>query len=433
MIISFIHLVSIILEFLISISLYRKISINKKSTITASVIFIFAFIIQCINNFYFLGKSQFVMLVSIFSLFLLSFIYNIQLTSRIWASLLLFIIGALSEFTIAFFSTTIFDVDTSYTQSDPILLALCTIAAKFLSYIITHMLKFNKNAKNIFPFNISFSFLPLPLATLLIVILLYSCCYEIEQNIFRITALISSLLLIGANFFMLELIAKNNEHSITKAQLSFSKKQILQQAHHYEELYRWQNDLKKFRHDIKNQQLCILGLIQSGENEKAIITIKKGLDIINEPEKLLNSGNPVLDSIIYSKLETAKNHKIQITSNIKLNEFINIDSVELGIIIGNALDNAIEAATQIPDNSDINKCIHIQVLSVAGSISIEVTNSVQYNIETQNLISTKNDNEFHGMGIKIMRALVEKYNGDLYFSCENNLFKTNIIISNVPL
>ena len=429
--IAVINIFSIIAEFLISIGLYKKISSGKKSPVTIVAVFLSAFGIQCLNNFYFLGKSQIVILISISMIFLLSFMYRMPVFTRLWSCLLLFIIGALSEFTIAFSSTLIFGVDTLQTQTDPILLALCTTAAKFLSYIIIRTLKFKKNSKSIFNFSVSFSVLPLPLATLLIVILLYSCCYEIEKNIFKIIALTASLLLIGANFFMLDLIERNNENTKTKAQLEFSKKQILQQTLHYEELYQWQSDIKKFRHDIKNQMTCILGLLQNGETENAMNTIKKGLNIINFPDKLLNSGNLVLDSIIHSKIEFAKTQGIQLKSSVKLNETIIIDSTELGLIIGNSLDNAIEAVSQISENTDIEKSIHIQILSIGESISIEVTNPVQYNIDINNLTSTKANNELHGMGIKIMRSLVEKYDGHLYFSCENNMFSANMILSNV--
>ena len=430
--IAVINIFSIIAEFLISIGLYKKISSGKKTPIAASVVLLSAFAIQCLNNFYFLGKSQFVLLISISVMFLLSFIYKMPFFTRIWSCLLLFIIGALSEFAIAFSSTLIFNVDTLKTQTDPILLALCTIAAKFLSFIIVRTLRFKKNSKGIFNFSISFSVLPLPLATLLIVVLLYSCCYEIEKSVFKIIALAASLLLIGANFFMIDLIERNNEHTKTKAQLEFSQKQILQQTLHYEELYQWQSDMKKFRHDINNQLTCILGLLQNGENEEAINTIKKGLNIINFPDKLQSSGNPVLDSIIHSKIEFAKIHSIQIKSCVKLNEAIVIDSTELGIITGNAIDNAIEAVSQLPKNTDLEKSVHIQILSVRESISIEVTNPVQHKVDIHNLSSTKTEKEFHGMGIKIMQSLVEKYDGHLYFSCENNIFSTNIILSNVP-
>lgn len=431
--ITFINIVSIVLEFLISVNLFKKISQEKESLLVSSVVFLVAFGIQCLNNFYFLAKSPIVVLISVFCLFLLSFMYRMTFKSRIWSSFFLFIIGGLAEITIAFSSTLIFDVDTLYTQTDPFLLALCTISAKFLSYVIIRVLKFKKGSQGMIPFSISYSFIPLPLATLLIVILLYSCCYEIDQSIFKFIALISSLLLIGANIFMLNLIERNNDYTKTKAQLEFTKKHILQQTLHYEELYQCQVDLKKIRHDLKNQLICILGLLQSGENEKAIITIKKDLAIINEPENLFNSGNPVLDSILHSKIETAKSMGIQTKASIKLNVPINIDSIELGIIVGNALDNAIDAVSQIVDSDYLCKEISINILAIAESISIEIINSVKKEVDILNLSSTKSNKALHGMGIKIMRSLVEKYNGDLYFLCQDNQFVANIIISNVSL
>ena len=230
---------------------------------------------------------------------------------------------------------------------------------------------------------------------------------------------------------MIALIEKHNDYINTKLQLEFSKKSLIQQEVHYEELYRYQNRIKEFRHNTKNSLIVLLALIQNNQIEEAKEEINKGLTLMDESKNIVNSGHPVLDALLQSKYETALSKNIDTIFSIKIDTPIIIDSFDLGIMIGNAVDNAIEAVEKIDTVSADNKRIRVGIISVNETLSVEIANPVAENINISELSSTKPDKNLHGLGIKSMRAIAEKYNGDLFFTCKNNIFTVNIIISNV--
>lgn len=358
--------------------------------------------------------------------------YKAEIKARIYSCVFVFITGCLSEFTVAYISTMVFNVDTAFTQTNPYLLLICTLSSKFLQYAVLRIIKINKSTTR-FPFAVYKEIIPLPLATLPILLLLFDCCYKIPEKTIQITALVSSILLIFANIFVFNLIEKNTDYLNTKLQLDFTKKHIDYQTKHYEELYNHQYEIRKYRHDTKNRLTGLLALLKDKHYDEAVLSLEKELDLMNETSKnIFNSNNPVLDAIILSKIKTANAFNIDIKPTVTINRPINIDAIDLAILIGNALDNAIEATKLISDTTQ-NKVITIKILSFEGQLTIEITNPVKEDIDTNNLKSNKPDKYLHGLGIQSIQSLTSKYDGETFFSCKDCIFTTDIILSNRKL
>jgi sensor histidine kinase regulating citrate/malate metabolism len=143
---------------------------------------------------------------------------------------------------------------------------------------------------------------------------------------------------------------------------------------------------------------------------------------------IINSGNPVVDAILQHKLYNAKDRNIEIDFCIKLSSNINIDELELGIILGNTLDNAIEAVEKISTSN--SKQIEFKLITTTDRISISVKNPVEFDVDTENLITSKQNKEIHGYGIKSIQAIANKYDGIVLFSCKNKVFSANINLGN---
>lgn len=366
------------------------------------------------------------------SVFILSWMYKSEIKIRIYSCVFVFITGCLSEFAVAYISTMVFNVDTAFTQTNPYLLLICTLSSKFLQYAILRIIKINKNT-NRFPFAVYYEVIPLPLATLPILLLLFDCCYKIPEKTIQITALISSILLIFANIFVFNLIEKHTDYLNTKLQLDFTRKHIDYQTKHYEELYNHQYEIRKYRHDTKNRLTGLLALLKDKHYDDAVLSLEKELDLMNETSKdIFNSNNPVLDAVICSKIKTANAFNIDIKPTVTINHPINIDAIDLSILIGNALDNAIEAANLISDTTQ-NKVITIKILSFEGQLTIEITNPVKEDIDTNNLKSNKPDKYLHGLGIQSIQSISSEYDGETFFSCKDCIFTTDIILSNIKL
>ena len=260
-------------------------------------------------------------------------------------------------------------------------------------------------------------------------ILFVKCCYQIEDFSFQVIVLISTIVLAFANIAVFYIVDKLNELIETKEKLLFAEIHINNQVLHYQELNKHQNELRIFRHDIKNRLVSLMALIKENHTDKALQIMEKNLNWLDEMNNnIVNSGNPVIDAILQSKLYIAKEKQIMLQISTKLAEEIIIDELELGIVLGNALDNAIEATEKLMDSE--RKFINLTLMSTEGRISISVTNPVADNVDTKKLTTSKKDKERHGYGIKSIQTIAQKYDGIVLFTCEDKLFNVNINMAN---
>ncbi|MBQ8600000.1 MAG: sensor histidine kinase, partial [Clostridia bacterium] len=103
-----------------------------------------------------------------------------------------------------------------------------------------------------------------------------------------------------------------------------------------------------------------------------------------------------------------------------------IDPVDLCIVFGNALDNAIEACLKLPHEE--MKKISISAKQNADLFFIKITNPVVKQVKIRNnmIMTTKEDVFSHGIGLYSIRKVAEKYNGHLDLQCNDRLFITEI-------
>ena len=370
------------------------------------------------------------MLGTIIFLFLISLLYTNKILSKIYSSIFLLVILALSELAVALACTSLLNIDVQGIQLNIMLFAICTISSKFLAYTLVLSLRFNKkDNKNWLPVSLAFKTIPLPLASFFVLLLLLECSYRVDIFRVQVLTLVAAISLLVANIFIFYLIDKQNDYIETKESLKFTQAHIQTQISHYEELYKYQYELKAFRHDIQNKLLALYGLIKSQETKKALETIDRDLDFINKrKQSIVNSGNPVVDAIIQSKINMAFEKKIPMEFSIKLNEKIRIDELEFGVLIGNALDNAIEATEKI--EAPIPNPIELRIISTNDRISLSIKNPVAANIDTNDLITTKESKEYHGYGIGSIKAISQKYDGEVFFDCKDNIFVLNANLKN---
>lgn len=267
-----------------------------------------------------------------------------------------------------------------------------------------------------------------PIATVFVTLVIYKCTYEVRSiPTFLYTAV--AVLMIASNLITLFLIYRQKDYAESKARLSFANEQIKNQLAHYEELYRYQSEIRTFRHDIKNKLLSVSGLIADGQVDAAVEAIKGEADFLDEANKgIINSGNPAVDAVLHSKLAIAESKGITLDYSVKITDKINVDLLELGVLIGNALDNAIEAAECLCDSAQ--KTVFASVITMGGRIVVSVENPVETPIDTKHIGTAKADKLNHGYGIKSMKTIAQKYDGDVFVCCEGNIFTLSTNISN---
>ncbi|MBQ8828102.1 MAG: ATP-binding protein, partial [Clostridia bacterium] len=125
--------------------------------------------------------------------------------------------------------------------------------------------------------------------------------------------------------------------------------------------------------------------------------------------------------LISDKQLDAKNYNTSIIFDGILS-YDAIDTIDLCVTFGNALDNAIEACMKLPVSDQ--KTVSVCVTQNKNLLLVKISNPVAENVTVKNnsVQTTKNDRAAHGIGLYSISSTVKKYNGFCELKCENNVF-----------
>lgn len=188
------------------------------------------------------------------------------------------------------------------------------------------------------------------------------------------------------------------------------------------------DELRKIRHDIRNQ-FSYLKIMLDQENYDELNQYFAQLnDAVAVPLSTIDCNNTVIKSII--KLEMSKLPKgMKLDYRVATSENLSINSVDLTAILVNLLDNAIEACErdQIQD-----AVIELNIKEVDSFLYIVVENPIKNKDRADKALleeTSKETKNVHGFGLSIIKTKVEKYNGELKISTDNNIFKIEIMLN----
>ena len=149
---------------------------------------------------------------------------------------------------------------------------------------------------------------------------------------------------------------------------------------------------------------------------------------IRQYETQNKTGNEVLDTLLGAKGIECQKEEIELTcvADGSLLEFM--DVMDICSIFGNALDNAIECEKKLAEPE--KRMIHLHVSSKRNFLIIKIENYYEGKIqfEQELPVTTKEEKEFHGYGLKSLKYTVHRYKGEVDISTEHNWFRLRILI-----
>jgi len=239
---------------------------------------------------------------------------------------------------------------------------------------------------------------------------------------FAITLIITAL--VGINMLTL--------YFLDRLSLSFEKR--LETALHAQEkdFYFAQSQLmqesvKKVR-AIRHDMNLHLSALRDFSTENADVTeyINNLLGDISESEVYSTTGNIAFDSIINFKLKSAREDNIKLDLSLLVPVQINIEIADIVTILGNLLNNALDAVAKVDD-----KRIILDIELSKGNLYIKIDNTFDGNVkytDKEKHITTLKDGEEHGHGLNNIRKSVEKYNGHMDITHDGNIFSVGILL-----
>lgn len=191
-----------------------------------------------------------------------------------------------------------------------------------------------------------------------------------------------------------------------------------------DEIRRIQQQIGLLKHDMKNHALVILSYLEENKTEEARQYTGEILDKLNRMYTYVNVGNSLLSYIINSKLSMAKEQGIEIKAEIENLPFSYMDSVDFSSLLNNMLDNAVNGALESE-----GKKLEVNIVSEKGFDIITVKNSIDSSVLKDNPeLATSKEEPGHGYGMKQMKAVTEKYEGNIDIYEKDGMFIVRVML-----
>jgi len=242
------------------------------------------------------------------------------------------------------------------------------------------------------------------------------------------TWIILSLILMFAILFYR--VNRQREMELEIAKLRQEQTAILERD--YQALRRTYADNAKLYHDLHNHIEAIYHCLTQGDIQEAVQYCEELRTPIREISQTVWTGDKAIDYLISSKIALAEQEHIQTKVNIEYPHNTNIHSIDLTTILGNLLDNALEAAETAPESLHF---LHLTVRRINAMLIIKVENGYGEapTQENGNLLTSKVDKAFHGWGLKSVQTAAERYDGVINTEYADGIFKTVVTLSFQPI
>lgn len=196
-------------------------------------------------------------------------------------------------------------------------------------------------------------------------------------------------------------------------------------SHQYEEVKEIYLNMRGWRHDYHNHLQAMKAQIAAGQLEEMKQYLSGLEQNLEKVDTYVKSGNIMADAILNSKLSLAEQKGIQVNCKAVLPEALSIEDVDLCVLLGNLLDNALEACEKIPEQQ---RFLRIYMVVNKSQLYVSVQNSAKEELDfnERNYISTKRGN--HGLGMKRVKALADKYEGYLTLANEPGIFAAEVTL-----
>lgn len=359
----------------------------------------------------------------------LSFVYEEKWLSRLFYSVFITIGLVLSEIVVGLIM--IFILGGSVEERiDNLLFYTCgVIFSKFIMYSIIRLVVLQKGRRSYTGFLAKIpQMIVLSIVTVYVTTVIFFLSYESNSEFVILLTILTVLLLIAANVLILTISDKILEQEMKLQSLEFAEERLKQQEEYYKTVVDKQKEILRIRHDMNNYLLSLAGYIEENQTEKALEKISQKTIKLRKEEYIL-CENPCIAALLSAKCHIMQKKNVKFDYRIQMPEKLLVDETELCIILGNLLDNAIEACEKFENRE--GKTIFLKIRYEEDYIVMNITNPVCKGFEPEEGRKTlKKQKGLHGFGMENVRILAEKYDGTVMFSCEDNIFSADVLLKN---
>lgn len=350
-----------------------------------------ALVYMSIRIFYhFESKNEYFTQITFLGVMILSFLFSGFFTGFIVESIGM---GKNSTLELRYFSVVL--------NSLLIIVLYCFLNMRMVGVSYAHL---NKKELLIYLGSLVFSWI---LCGILIAFLIY-----FQDLLFQFFVCVSILFVLILDIFLFNGVQeKANNHKLEKDMELINQKSELF-LKYYENVEKREEENRIFRHDLKNH----LSIIKENIPQEMDGYVDDLLLHVNKENICFYSSNKVLEALINDKRELARNHNVDLDVKCDDTHIGLLSDYDLVTVLANLIDNAIEATLSLDAE---NRYIQLRIRDIKENLVIRI----------QNPYLSLNPKPGHsGLGLKSVRAVVKKYQGEMHIETKDCMFSVLILI-----
>lgn len=386
------------------------------------IVILAALINLCNSVFHFEILNIIGMIVSFFAV---SFLYNGRIVLKFTMSVLHYLLIIIIEIIVMFSITLVYNITVAEAVDIPSYRVLGIILSKMSILLIVNAIRINfkRQALQIGTSYWLLFFLMFASSTATVFLIFKLSYHNSNAYMYNLSILCAFGLLFSTFFalYLYERLAKQAE--VIRKQRQYEQ-HFKSQLHHLDEILVTQKQIKKFQHDFSHYIIGLQAYLDHNDCRGANRYIEGLKDRFNSGDSMIDTGNMALDAILSAKKAIAESKKIDFAARIQIPEQTAVDPIDLCVIFGNALDNAIEACDRV---SDTEKKISLTLVYQNAAMFCKIVNTAPQKKKNK-LMTAKTDKKNHGFGLENIRTTLAKYNSEPVIEYNDTEFVLKFVI-----
>ncbi len=358
---------------------------------------------------------------------LISFIwYEGSLWARIITPLMEVIVSGMSEMVVMNIMASIFDCSVTNIVTMPMYRLIGILLSKSTGLAVCNGIRVKRRMRKIY-LNTTYWLLYIVLLCIvgMVSFFIFRMCYELNNIFYNNFATMSAVGMTFCTVLVLYLYEKQAEQSAQLRMREQYERHLKSQVKHLDEILLNQEELRRVRHDMNNQLVAIQGYFHEGDTAGGEAYVTSLLQNLQTPSARIKTGNSALDAILSTKKALATSKGIDFDMEVQISDQLPLEPVDVCVIFGNALDNAIEACDRITEGE---KRIQLMLVQREGKLLCRLTNTAPVTIAENFHATSKSDKDNHGFGLMNLRESLAKYDCEPTITYKGGQFSLKFVV-----
>ena len=246
-----------------------------------------------------------------------------------------------------------------------------------------------------------------------------------DNIVSRITVIWLCIVLFIFNYIIYNLFISIEEKHEYEREVLTLKNQMNIFENQISESIKRDEAVRMLRHDMKHHVNELYHFADKGDTESIKEYINEMGEQIHLADLMVNSGVSAIDGVLGYMILQAENKGINVRTHVTIPESMKLSSYDMNILLGNLMQNAIDATEKCKE-----KYIDVLIRYDRNCIFIKISNPYDGErlVKDGEYITTKNEEKNHGLGIRSVKKIVEKYDGSIFFTEERGEFIVKLVL-----